>query len=62
VTWQVAEECDDPQMTDFIEGTFLEDQVAAIKKVSEMVSQLRRVGKGHGTWDWDKDLLEAAVV
>jgi len=59
---KVAEECDDPQMTDFIEGTFLEDQVAAIKKVSEMVSQLRRVGKGHGTWDWDKDLLEAAVV
>eukprot|EP00240_Pyramimonas_obovata_P013676 CAMPEP_0118932570 /NCGR_PEP_ID=MMETSP1169-20130426/10500_1 /TAXON_ID=36882 /ORGANISM="Pyramimonas obovata, Strain CCMP722" /LENGTH=260 /DNA_ID=CAMNT_0006875247 /DNA_START=53 /DNA_END=835 /DNA_ORIENTATION=+ len=57
---KVAEECDDPQMTDFIEGTFLEDQVEAIKKVSEMVSQLRRVGKGHGTWAWDQELLEDA--
>ena len=59
---KVAEECDDPQMTDFIEGTFLEDQVQAIKKVSEMVSQLRRVGKGHGTWAWDKELEEAPAA
>eukprot|EP00976_Prorocentrum_cordatum_P072894 1180881-Prorocentrum_minimum.AAC.2 len=57
---KVAEECDDPQMTDYVEGTFLEDQVQAIKSVSEMVSQLRRVGKGHGTWAWDKELLNKA--
>lgn len=45
---QVAEEMDDPQMTDYIEGTFLEDQVKAVREVSEYVRQLRRVGKGHG--------------
>ena len=48
VELQVAEECDDPQMTDYVEGTFLADQVDAIKRVSEYVSQLRRVGPGHG--------------
>jgi len=54
---KVAEECDDPQMTDYVEGTFLADQVDAIKQVSEYVSQLRRVGPGHGTYQWDRDLL-----
>lgn len=58
---KVAEECDDPQMTDYIEGTFLEDQVESIKKVSEFVSQLRRVGIGHGTYEWDQDLLQMAA-
>ncbi|MBA0721453.1 hypothetical protein Gohar_024689 [Gossypium harknessii] len=38
----------DVQLTDFIEGEFLAEQVEAIKKISEYVAQLRRVGKGHG--------------
>ena len=33
------------------------EQVESIKKVSEFVSQLRRVGKGHGTYQWDQDLM-----
>ncbi|RDX82335.1 hypothetical protein CR513_36890 [Mucuna pruriens] len=37
----------DPQMADFIESEFLSEQVEAIKKISEYVAQLRRVGKGH---------------
>ncbi|URD83774.1 hypothetical protein MUK42_02362 [Musa troglodytarum] len=44
----VAEKCNDAQMADFIESEFLEEQVEAIKKISEYVAQLRRVGKGHG--------------
>ena len=32
-------------------------QVESIKKTSEFVSQLRRVGKGHGTYQWDQDLM-----
>ncbi|KAJ9548840.1 hypothetical protein OSB04_021383 [Centaurea solstitialis] len=44
----VADTNNDPQMTDFIEGEFLAEQVEAIKKIAEYVSQLRRVGKGHG--------------
>ncbi|CBI18117.3 unnamed protein product, partial [Vitis vinifera] len=32
--------------------------VEAIKKISEYVAQLRRVGKGHGVWHFDQMLLE----
>ncbi|XP_059594920.1 ferritin-4, chloroplastic isoform X1 [Vitis vinifera] len=45
----VADRNNDPQLTDFIESGFLTEQVEAIKKISEYVAQLRRVGKGHGT-------------
>lgn len=60
----VAERCNDPQMADFIESEFLGEQVEAIKKISEYVAQLRRVGKGHGVWHFDQMLLheeDAAV-
>jgi len=57
---RIADECGDPQMTDFIEGNFLEEQVQAIKEVSNMVAQLRRVGKGHGVYHFDTQLLNAA--
>ncbi|KAL5206221.1 hypothetical protein ABZP36_034430 [Zizania latifolia] len=54
----VASRCNDPQLTDFIESEFLEEQVEAIKKISEYVAQLRRVGQGHGVWHFDQMLLE----
>ncbi|KAM0070219.1 putative ferroxidase [Helianthus debilis subsp. tardiflorus] len=38
----------DVQLADFVESEFLGEQVEAIKKISEYVAQLRRVGKGHG--------------
>nr|GMD90705.1 ferritin-3, chloroplastic-like [Ipomoea batatas] len=44
-------------MTDFVESEFLEEQVEAIKKISVYVTQLRRVGKGHGVWHFDQMLL-----
>ncbi|KAJ7552296.1 hypothetical protein O6H91_06G049200 [Diphasiastrum complanatum] len=50
---KVAEENKDPQLQDFIESNYLSEQVAAIKKISEYVSQLRRVGKGHGVYHFD---------
>ncbi|XP_058110396.1 ferritin-3, chloroplastic-like [Magnolia sinica] len=53
----VAVRCNDPQMTDFVESEFLAEQVEAIKKISEYVAQLRRVGKGHGVWHFDQMLL-----
>jgi ferritin heavy chain len=56
---QAASDANDPQMTDFIEGEFLTEQVEAIKKVSEYVSQLRRVGKGLGVYHFDLQLQEA---
>ncbi|KAF4387370.1 ferritin-3, chloroplastic-like [Cannabis sativa] len=53
----VADRSKDVQLTDFIESEFLTEQVEAIKKISEYVAQLRRVGKGHGVWHFDQMLL-----
>ncbi|XP_050264902.1 ferritin, chloroplastic-like [Quercus robur] len=38
--------------------TYTQDNglVEAIKKISEYVAQLRRVGKGHGVWHFDQML------
>ncbi|KAK2975271.1 hypothetical protein RJ640_010276 [Escallonia rubra] len=54
---KVADESNDPQMQDFVESEFLAEQVEAIKKISDYVTQLRRVGKGHGVWHFDQMLL-----
>ncbi|CAL9040736.1 unnamed protein product [Musa banksii] len=54
---KVAERCNDIQMADFIETEFLGKQVEDIKKISEYVARLRRVGKGHGVWHFDQVLL-----
>lgn len=54
----VADEHGDAQMGDFVEGALLAEQVEAVKKVAEYVSQLRRVGKGLGVYQFDKELLE----
>ncbi|OVA02790.1 Ferritin [Macleaya cordata] len=53
----VADENNDVQLADFVESTFLTEQVEAIKKISEFVAQLRRIGKGHGVWHFDQMLL-----
>ncbi|MBS2599868.1 ferritin, partial [Salmonella enterica subsp. enterica serovar Typhimurium] len=42
---KVAEDNQDVQMTEFIESEFLGEQIEAIKKISEYVAQLRRLGK-----------------
>eukprot|EP00271_Cylindrocystis_brebissonii_P014164 TRINITY_DN35424_c0_g1_i1.p1 TRINITY_DN35424_c0_g1~~TRINITY_DN35424_c0_g1_i1.p1 ORF type:complete len:258 (+),score=64.03 TRINITY_DN35424_c0_g1_i1:157-930(+) len=54
----VADQNNDPQLADFVESEFLQDQVDDIQKVSEMVSQLRRVGKGLGVYQFDLQLQE----
>ena len=38
----VAEKYRDHHLTDFLEGTFLDEQVKAIKEVSDMITQLKR--------------------
>ncbi|KAE9618178.1 hypothetical protein Lal_00041865 [Lupinus albus] len=53
----VADRNNDPQLADFIESEFLAEQVESIKKISEYVAQLRRVGKGHGVWHFDQSLV-----
>ncbi|KAK9917935.1 hypothetical protein WJX75_009816 [Coccomyxa subellipsoidea] len=55
---KVAADAEDAQLADFIEGNFLHEQVRDIKRVSEYVSQLRRVGKGLGVFEFDKYLSD----
>ncbi|CAI9768397.1 unnamed protein product [Fraxinus pennsylvanica] len=55
----VADSNNDPQLSDFIQTEYLQEQVEAIKKVAEYVTQLRMVGKGHGVWHFDQMLLHA---
>ncbi|KAJ4830201.1 2Fe-2S ferredoxin [Turnera subulata] len=55
---RIADKSHDVQLADFVESEFLAEQVEAIKKISEYVAQLRRVGKGHGVWHFDRMLLE----
>ncbi|KAH7372605.1 hypothetical protein KP509_17G012600 [Ceratopteris richardii] len=56
---KIASEDEDPQMRDFVDGTLLPQKVDLIKKISEYVSQLRRVGKGHGEYHFDQVLSGA---
>ena len=53
---KMADSKDDGQLTDFIEGEFLKEQVEAIKELSDHVTQLKRVGPGLGEYTYDKEL------
>ncbi|KAG7559364.1 Ferritin/DPS protein domain [Arabidopsis thaliana x Arabidopsis arenosa] len=44
----VATENNDTHLADFVESKYLEEQVEAIKKISDYITQLRMVGKSHG--------------
>merc|ERR1712114_170944 len=53
---KVAGEHGDAQMTDFIEGTFLKEQVEAIKEIGDLITKMRRAGDGLGLHIIDKEL------
>lgn len=56
---KIAEDAHDVQLTDYIESEFLTEQIESIKKISEYVAQLRRIGNdGHGVYHWDHELYE----
>lgn len=54
---KIAEQEDDPQLQDEIEK-YLDDQIDAIKHAADLLSQLKRVGTGHGIYHIDRVLLE----
>ncbi|KAI9294979.1 ferritin [Neoconidiobolus thromboides FSU 785] len=57
---KIAEESNDPQMTDFLEGEYLKEQVESIKQLSDYVTQLNLVGgDGLGLYLWDRELLKS---
>jgi len=53
----IADEKGDKQMTDFLEGNFLNEQVEGIKELGDYVANLRRVGSGLGEYMFDKETL-----
>ncbi|KAH3835923.1 soma ferritin-like [Dreissena polymorpha] len=53
---KIAESHCDPQMMDFIEGEYLEEQVDGIKDLSDHITNLIRVGPGQGEWHYDRKL------
>merc|ERR1712137_209897 len=53
---KIADTASDYQMTDFIEGTFLQEQVGAIKELANMITNLKRVGEGLGVYMFDQQL------
>ena len=55
---KIAEKHDDPQMQDFLEGNYLQEQVEAIKELGDYVTNLKRLGTGHGEWHFDRELGE----
>merc|ERR1711990_1301108 len=54
---KVADEKGDAQLTDFLEGNFLNEQVEGIKLIADYCSNLRRVGPGLGEYLFDKQTL-----
>lgn len=54
----IANKHNDPQLCDFLETNFLEEQVKSIKELSDYVAQLKRCGKGLGEIYFDKELGE----
>merc|ERR1712121_129993 len=44
------------QMTDFLEGEFLKEQVEAIKEIADLVTKMKRAGDGIGLHIIDKEL------
>jgi ferritin heavy chain len=55
---KIADGQSDPQMCDFVESSYLGEQVEAIKKLADMVTQLNRVGEGLGVYLWDQQLYK----
>lgn len=53
----VADSHKDAQMTDFIEGNYLQEQVESIKQIGDYITNLKRVGPGLGEYQFDKTTL-----
>jgi len=53
----LATKHNDPQFCDFLESEYLTEQVEAIKKLGDHVTNLKRVGSGLGEYLFDKKTL-----
>jgi len=51
----IAEGHGDKQMCDFLESNYLDEQVEAIKQISDYITRLKKVGTGLGEYMFDKE-------
>eukprot|EP01094_Clydonella_sp_ATCC50884_P011304 TRINITY_DN210_c0_g1_i1.p1 TRINITY_DN210_c0_g1~~TRINITY_DN210_c0_g1_i1.p1 ORF type:complete len:169 (-),score=87.35 TRINITY_DN210_c0_g1_i1:72-578(-) len=51
-----ADRNNDPQMTDYLEGEFLKEQVDAEKELADMITNLKRCGEGLGVFLFNQSL------
>jgi ferritin heavy chain len=52
-----ASQHNDPHLSDYIEGEFLDEQVKSIKEYADYITNLKRVGPGLGEYIFDKEEL-----
>jgi ferritin heavy chain len=55
---KLASSHEDANMCDWLESEFLHEQVEAIKKIGDFVTNLKRVGPGLGEYMFDRDTLQ----
>lgn len=53
---KVASKHDDAQLTDFLEGEYLKEQVEAQKEIGDLITKMKRAGDGLGLHIIDKEL------
>jgi ferritin heavy chain len=53
---KAADSKSDAQLTDFLEGEFLKEQVEAIKEIADLITKMNRAGDGLGLHIIDKEL------
>jgi ferritin heavy chain len=54
---QIASEANDPQFSDYLEGTYLKEQVDSISEISKIISVLERFnGDQHAIWNYIESL------
>ncbi|XP_060531327.1 ferritin, heavy subunit [Cylas formicarius] len=54
----IASDHKDPNLCDFLETHFLQEQVDAIKEIGDNVTNLKRVGEGLGVFMFDQKLSD----
>jgi len=53
---QTASDAADPQLCDFLEGNYLEEQVESINQIAQVARKLARAGPGLGEYTVDKEM------
>nr|AEN71561.1 ferritin 2 [Argopecten irradians] len=56
----VGDKHGDAQFQDFLESEYLEEQVNAIKEISDHITNLKRVGPGLGEYLYDKESINGS--